>query len=351
MAPSKDPLGDVCLWVRQGTWSVPTNIAEAREFAAAASRQGLVAWLGDSLAAEAPEWPDDLCRAVRRAHHVAIADGVRRLDLARRAQQRLETAGFRSLALKGAAVAETLYRSPAHRPMEDVDLFVLDRPGEARAALHADGFRETAAGDHAWVLEDPAGAGRLELHHSVTSCPGLFPVDVEALWERHQRSPSGVRIPSHEHLLVLLALHAAFQHGLVLSLAQYLDFRQLLAQPLDAERVARAAVDAGAEVALSMALAAAACTVAARCPSDLSRRLIPLGGRKWLQRKLAQPLALLTPAAPDLVRARWTVARGRRLALLALTLSPPSRPRLPLWKRTWWACRRAAALVRRLARA
>ena len=40
-------------------------------------------------------------------------------------------------------------------------------------------------------------------------------------------------LPSAEDLLVQLAAHAAFQHGLWLHLVQYLDFSRLLSRPLD----------------------------------------------------------------------------------------------------------------------
>src|SRR5207342_3313102 len=101
------------------------------------------------------------------------------------------------------------------------------------------GFAEVARGDHAWAFRDPSGHGIVELHRSVTSAPGLFPLDAFGLWQRRRAGRGQLRAwPSAEDLLLQLALHAAFQHGLVLSLVQWLDFRLLLErEPLDVARV------------------------------------------------------------------------------------------------------------------
>ncbi len=102
-------------------------------------------------------------------------------------------------------------------------------------ALAAAGFTEVARGDHAWAFRDPAGHGILELHRSVVSAPGLYPLDREGLWARRREGRGQLKVlPSPEDLLLQLALHAAFQHGLVLSLAQWLDFRLVLErEPID----------------------------------------------------------------------------------------------------------------------
>ena len=96
-----------------------------------------------------------------------------------------------------------------------------------------------ARGDHAWAFRDPDGHGILELHRSVVSAPGLYPLDREGLWARRREGRGQLRVlPSAEDLLLQLALHAAFQHGLVLSLAQWLDFRLVLErEPIDVERL------------------------------------------------------------------------------------------------------------------
>src|SRR4030042_1707373 len=111
--------------------------------------------------------------------------------------------------------------------MSDVDVLALERWPEAGGALREAGFAEVARGDHAWAFRDPGGHGIVELHRSVVSAPGLFPVDAEGLWARSRPGRGQLpRLPSPEDLLLPLALHAAFQHGFSLALVQWLDFRR-----------------------------------------------------------------------------------------------------------------------------
>src|SRR6185503_9464143 len=97
-------------------------------------------------------------------------------------------------------------------------------------------------------------------------------------------------------LLVHLALHAAFQHGLVLSLVQWLDVRRVLERlrpdPLRLREIARAM---GAEAAVVLALQAAADVVQAPWPASFDR---PGTGPR-------DPLTLVTPSAPSLASVRW----------------------------------------------
>jgi hypothetical protein len=345
MGSSKD-LPAVCVWIRDGVLPDPDNVVEARSFATAAARQGLIAWLDEVIPAHHTSWSRELRDDLRAAHLRTLAEGVRRCDLARRAQQLLDARGLRSLVLKGAALVETHYPSPAHRPMSDVDLLALDQPSEARRLLLEAGFKEQSAGDHACALQDPEGAGTLELHHSLTSCPGLFPMDADAAWRDHIDTPAGLHVAAAEPLLVQLALHATFQHGLALSVVQYLDFRRVLERPLDVDRVLRAADATGAREALRLALEAAAAVVGAVPPRALAEAL--RGPRpRWLARRLQEPVRCVEPAPPALVPARWRAARGRRLQLLRLTLAgPPGTPGLSTWTRGWSRVTRAAGLAR-----
>ena len=345
MGPSKDLVEQVRAWIANGASPRPDNPHQAKEFADAAVRHGLIAWLDDALAGNAlSDWPEVVLADLRASHRRALYDTVQRHALARRVQDFLSARGLRSLPLKGTALADTYYPSPAHRPMADVDVLALERPSDARDALRDAGFTEIAVADHAWSLQDPEGAGVLELHHSVTSCPGLFPLGVESLWSRRRETSSGLVIPSAEHLVVHLALHAAFQHGLVLSIVQYLDFRRLLERPLDAALLRAEADAAGARVALGLALRAARAVVRAPVAPELEALLPP--GPAWLEARLRQPTSLLEPSRPDLVRVRWTAARGRRLTFLRSTLAgPPRMPEVSPWRGAWQRLVRIARLA------
>jgi hypothetical protein len=344
MRPSKDPRARLRAWLLDGVLPRPADAGDARALAFVAVRHGLAAWLDEALPASDPAWPEPLREELKQAHRRSFFDATQRLDLARRIQSLLDAQGLRVLPLKGAALSESLYPSPAHRPMADVDMLALDRPEEARRALAGAGFQEIAGGDHAWVFEDAAGAGVVELHHSVTSCPGLFPIDVDSLWRQSRRTSSGLRVPSIEHLLVQLGLHAAFQHGLVLSLVQYLDFRRLLEGPLDVDAVLLHADAARARDALSLALGAAEAVIGAQAPAQLMGRA---AAKSWFLRLLRDPMALLEPSPPGLGRVRWACVPGQRLLLLRRTLAGPSEVAESGWARGWRGLGRAVRLARR----
>jgi len=254
MAESKASLAFVRDFLTQGTLpplprETPWDAAAA--IALAAREQGVAGLLHRAISEgeTAALWPAEIRDALARDRRTALARGVRQLDLAGRVLGRLHRAGLRALPLKGAALLETLYDSEDARTMADVDVLALDDWPQARRLLEEDGFVECARADHAAVLREPATGAVLELHHGVTSSPGLFPLDRDGLWSRSVPGAGQVpRLPSAEDLLIQLSLHAAFQHGLVLSLAQWLDFRRLFERrSLDRERLLAALEEVGDE--------------------------------------------------------------------------------------------------------
>lgn len=149
--------------------------------------------------------------------------------------------------------------------MADVDLLVLDDWPLAVRLLEEAGLAEQGQGDHARAFFDPASGVVVDLHRGVTSCTRLFPLDFDATWRRC-RTGAGLmkQVPSSEDLLVHLSLHAAFQHGLVLRLVQYLDFRRLPErEPPDPVLLAQVATGAQAQGAVALALEAARALVGA----------------------------------------------------------------------------------------
>jgi hypothetical protein len=229
--------------------------------------------------------------------------------------------------MKGAVLAESVCTVEADRPMSDVDVLVLERFPDAVAALREAGFAEVARGDHAWAFRDPASGGIVELHRSVVSAPGLFPLDREGLWQRRRPGRSQLPAwPSAEDLLLQLALHAAFQHGLVLSLVQWLDFRLLLErESLDVARLLELAAASRARVPLAAALRVAEVVVGALVPESLLAEL-PRGLARRLDAQLATPLAFVAPSDPDLARVRLELLAGRRAELVWRTLVLPETP-------------------------
>jgi hypothetical protein len=193
----------------------------------------------------------------------------------------------------------------------------------------------------------------VELHRSVTSCPGFFPHDAAGLGARRVAAAGMVPWrPSSADLLVQLSLHAAFQHGFGLSLVQFLDFRRLLERiPPDLDRVLEAAVVARAEGAVLLSLAAARAVVGAEAPAALEEALAALVPAAVIAhaRVLAasDPLTLVAPARPSLVAARWVLARGRRRDLVRRTLWPAAWPGQPAAHGPLVPWRRASRLLAR----
>ena len=317
-----------------GRWLVTAELPPAPDEGRAsllvetAREQGLAGLLHQAICEQRAQWPHAAQMALRQAEENAFTLGVGQLDTASRVQELLGAQGIRCLPLKGAALAERLYDSVAHRPMGDVDLLVLDDWSRAVRLLEEAGFAQQGAADHARVFLDPSLRTSLELHRGVTSCAALFPLDLDAVWRRSSPGAGLVkRVPSSEDLLVHLALHAAFQHGLVLSLVQYLDFRRLLErEPPDPALLAQVATGARAQGAVALALEAARSVVGAPLgPAlrELVTEWLPRGLRRYVASRLrADASALLAPAEPAVGRIRWELAAGRRIALVRETLSP-----------------------------
>lgn len=158
--------------------------------------------------------------------------GVQQMDLAVRFSEAALSRDLPVLALKGIAIVDELYGGAENRPMADIDFLVVDsrRFEEAAEVARSLGLVETGAGDHALVFKERASGVVLELHFSLTSCPGLFTVDHQAAWSRRVpvASTSMFRL-ADEDLLLHLALHTAFQHGFVAGEYHYRDFQQGLA--------------------------------------------------------------------------------------------------------------------------
>ncbi len=154
----------LALWLRSGTVPRPVDGEEAQALVNTAVSQGLAgllddalvadssgAWPGESLVADSPgTWPEEALRKLRTAHRAALVLVLQRLTVASEILRALEDAGILSLALKGVALADTLYASPAHRPMDDVDLLILGDWNTACRVMADLGYVAEIQGDHAW---------------------------------------------------------------------------------------------------------------------------------------------------------------------------------------------------------
>lgn len=300
---------------------LPVDAAEADALTAAVLGHGLAAWCLPA----AHDWPGESASRLAQA----VADARLRSSLQQERvgaiRDRLAAAGLPTLPLKGVALVPRVYADPALRPMIDLDLFVCGDLETAARVLEAEGYLRGVRAEHALVLHGPGGF-ELELHDALAAPARFHRASPHAWLARGHRDGDGRPAAASADLLVQLAVHAAFQHGLVLRLGQWLDFRALLerepplvAAAIDAAREARATGE------LYAALRAAEALVAAPA-APLLAALAPLATpslRRHIARRLADPAGLLVPRQPPLAQARLALAAGRRVALLRATLRPP----------------------------
>ena len=180
--------------------------------------RGEIAGVPDSVA---HRW-----REATRANAVTMLSQRRALL---RAVETLGAEGIGCVALKGAALAWTVWPSPVERQMRDIDLLVAqDNAAEAYSALRAAGWqapdldaaelsRFAKAETHLPPLHSPEGV-MCELHAHVWSRPPLpgspMPVSDNAHFLGHARHSErlGAAIPCAEDMLAHLVVHAACSH-------------------------------------------------------------------------------------------------------------------------------------------
>lgn len=272
---------------------------------------------------------DDPSNSLPQAYWLA-SRGTRQMDLALRFTASAKSQGLSVLALKGISIADELYGGVENRPMADVDLLVVDtsRFEAAGQVAVAMGLVETEASDHALVFKEPSSGVVLELHISLTSCPGLFKVDPRALWERRKPcARSSLLRLADPDLVVHLALHTAFQHGFAANEYHYRDFVLALDRlGPTAEQIATRAAEWGATEAVGAM--AEACyrrssdgqglpsqieALRAACPPSLAR---------WIKSRAEFPP---TPNLADLTSVRYRLAPSV-FGYLVRTLFPKGIP-------------------------
>jgi len=165
--------------------------------------------------------PDPVTGTLRRATHAAT---VRVAQLERACADVVmaaTAAGIPVLLLKGLALGTLVYPSAAARPMDDVDLLVIEGDRERLTAiLHGWGYRNDLRGEEDFYV--PGLAYSIDLHTrlvNTTRIPardGLWSVSFEDLWKRSQTVMLGdvpVRTLGPVDTLLHLAMHTVHHHG------------------------------------------------------------------------------------------------------------------------------------------
>lgn len=253
----------------------------------------------------------------------------------------LHEAGVPVVLLKGAALAETVYRSPALRPMTDVDLLVPAADGErAAGVLRELGLRRADGDPRTFALHHGApfvgAAAPIELHVDLVPDAGarLLPASDVIARSVQITALGGVpaRVPAPADMLLHLCLHATHAHRMRARLLHLMDIRLTLegdagVGSLDAlvERAVRSDARALAYCALRLAHD----LVGAPVPAETLRAL-RRGPADDLVVEHARTLVLGGPLPPPgiarFVAARGAVAKGL-VALEALRRATPANRR------------------------
>jgi hypothetical protein len=203
--------------------------------------------------------------------------------------------GIPVIALKGLALAETIYPNPALRPMEDLDLLV--RPADLPAAvrlLEQAGYREAWHGFPDFQRAD--GLVDVDLHTALLH-EGEIPtrleaqaIETEALWTAAQPAtiagqPGLILSPAHQ--LYHLCQHLCYHHALS-GLLLHADILALVTRHPDLltlERLGPLAETRAGRRALYHALASCERRLGWVLPAALLDSLRP-PDRSWLERRL-----------------------------------------------------------------
>lgn len=173
----------------------------------------------------------------------AHAEAMLRAHVLGQISRALVARGERVMLVKGAALALTVYPSPAARPMCDVDLLV--PPQRERAVIEALAHAGLDLHENPWRPKSRAMLGETQLVaragemrllvevHGTLDKIVPRPIDVAEIEARAERAPGlpGLLLPSAEDHALLVALHAAgheFRHEMA-----WLDLELLLRAGLD----------------------------------------------------------------------------------------------------------------------
>ena len=266
--------------------------------------------------------PSPLLRALRdpsppprTQSPAAHAEALLRAHVLAQVASALRGASLPALLVKGAALALTVYPSPASRPMQDIDLLVhradRDRVLAALTAVggvvHASPDRPLTAdflGETGVMMRAGQTPFLVEIHTSLDKIVPR-PIDTAGLFARALAAPGlpGLLVPSAEDHALLIALHAAgheLQHP-----AAWLDLELLFRSGIDLDTLVHRASEwrlttvMHAMMTALHALGAASVTpahVAAFDPGPLRRRLVE---------RVHHPAAALDAHRPSALGLPW----------------------------------------------
>ena len=242
------------------------------------------------------------------------------------------------IALKGAALAPTVYRFPTLRLVGDLDLLLKEEHLDLATRLLRDmnyrqqELRLPPGHHHLPAFFDSLGH-RVELHRHIVGDPLAEQIQVSTLFERARPFRLGktrALMLAPEHLVVHACLHAALGHSFEGMLYQLCDIARIARRlSVDWDRLDREASDWEIETPLYWCLTAAQEMIGARTSPQLGQlaaatnvvarrfmeQTIPellLGGRSWSSRRtyIAGKTCAQLLLTPSFTRAAFLVSRS-----------------------------------------
>jgi hypothetical protein len=286
--------------------------------------------------------------ATRRLRQLALMSAAKNLRLYRELAEVLGVlrgVGIDVIVLKGAYLAQAIYKDLALRPMADVDLLVkkadLERTEAILAAMGYAPFHGPHRDEdflncqHLHPLAR-AGGPPIEIHWTIESPTEPFAIDIEGLWERAcpaRVADVDVLVLSPEDLLLHLCLHTTFHHRLALGLRGCWDLFEMIRQcqePIDWKQLQSRAREWRIEKYVYLTLQLAKDLLGAAVPAEVLTDLRP----NWFDPKvmsLARAEILGQASAPSVsatFKRMWSAGRCREKVRLLVEAMFPSRKAL-----------------------
>ena len=157
-------------------------------------------------AAQAGRVPKPILERLRQLYHLEATYGIAQRAVLHASLVRFAEARVSVMVLKGMAVAALVYPSPTLRPTRSIDLLVHERDRDEVDAL-VRGIRDASGSSAA------SACARIDVcHHIADRAAAAHRIPIERVWE--QARPTCIEsvatlVPSHEHLLLQLALGIA----------------------------------------------------------------------------------------------------------------------------------------------
>jgi len=284
-------------------------------------------------------------RVTQRLHGIAVGSALKGLRLYQELSQILgvlHDEGIPVIVLKGAYLAEVVYRNVALRSMGDIDLMV--RKGDlsrVEAKLLAMGYAQRmqwhidvdyATHHHLHPLTRAEGVP-IEIHWTIERPTNPFTIDIDGLWRRARPARiagADVLVLCPEDLLLHLCLHTAFDHRFLLGLRACWDIFEIIQHhgpDIDWKQVQDRAREWGIAKYVHLTLQLAKELLGAAVPVQALAALKPNGFQPrliaWASAEIFAEQTPTIPVSPRLAE-MWGARGIREKALLLMKSAFPS---------------------------